>query len=89
MIARRSLGLAAAGLLLARPGLAQAAWTREAFLEAMRAGNRPAEISQEGLGWGIFNIAPYASLPHSKDTAKPEKAIIEWRKPGASGEPKT
>ncbi len=46
MIPRRSLGLAAAGLLLARPGLAQAAWTREAFLEAMRAGNRPAELSQ-------------------------------------------
>jgi protein-L-isoaspartate(D-aspartate) O-methyltransferase len=43
---RRSLGLLAAALLLPRPGLAQAAWTREAFLEAMRAGNRPTEMSQ-------------------------------------------
>jgi protein-L-isoaspartate(D-aspartate) O-methyltransferase len=43
---RRSLGLLAAGLLLPRPGLAQAAWTREAYLEAMRAGNRPTEMSQ-------------------------------------------
>ncbi len=47
---RRSLGLLAAGLVLARPGLAQGpgqnAWTREAFLEAMRAGNRPTEMSQ-------------------------------------------
>jgi len=46
---RRSLGLLAAGLLLARPALAQAAWTREAFLEAMRAGNRPTELSQAGF----------------------------------------
>lgn len=43
---RRSLGLLATGLLLGRPALAQAAWTREAFLEAMRAGNRPTEMSQ-------------------------------------------
>jgi protein-L-isoaspartate(D-aspartate) O-methyltransferase len=43
---RRSLGLLAAGLVLARPGLAQSAWTREAYLEAMRAGNRPTELSQ-------------------------------------------
>ncbi len=43
---RRSLGLLAAGLVLARPGLAQSAWTREAYLEAMRAGNRPTEMSQ-------------------------------------------
>lgn len=45
MTSRRSLGLLAAGLLFARPALAQNAWTREAFLEAMRAGNRPTEIS--------------------------------------------
>lgn len=47
MTSRRRLLLCAAGAVLARPALAQQpAWTREVFLEAMRAGNRPTEISQ-------------------------------------------
>lgn len=46
-VTSRRLLLFAAGAVLVRPALAQQpAWTREAFLEAMRAGNRPAEISQ-------------------------------------------
>jgi hypothetical protein len=38
----------------------------------------PSQIKQQGLGWGIFNIAPYTALPHSRDTAKPESALVEW-----------
>ena len=38
----------------------------------------PPQIKQKGLGWGIFNISSYTSLPHSRDTAKPESAFIEW-----------
>ncbi|WP_152052972.1 hypothetical protein [Tautonia marina] len=38
----------------------------------------PSQIKQQGLGWGIFNIAPYTALPHSRDTAKPETALVEW-----------
>ncbi|RUL83190.1 hypothetical protein [Tautonia sociabilis] len=38
----------------------------------------PAQIKQDGLGWGIFNISPYTALPHSRETAKPESAIVEW-----------
>lgn len=28
--------------------------------------------------WRIFNIEGYSQLPHSKDTVRPEAAIVEW-----------
>lgn len=38
----------------------------------------PASINQAGLEWGVYNIAPYTALPHSRETKKPESAVVEW-----------
>ena len=36
-------------------------------------------IDQQKLLWGVFDIAPYTSLPqHSKETARPEGALVDW-----------
>ena len=36
-------------------------------------------IDQQSLTWGVFDIAPYTSIPqHSKETSRPEGALIEW-----------